>query len=438
MGGIMTYKETLDYLYKCTPAFHQVGTFAYKPGLERSIALDREMGMPHRSYRTIHVAGTNGKGSVAHLLAAILRESKYKVGLYTSPHLVDFCERIRVNGKKIPEKYVVDFVERYEFEIKSLNPSFFEITSSLAFEYFRHKKVDFAIIETGLGGRLDSTNIIEPALSIITNVSMDHMQYLGNTLMQIASEKAGIIKQNAPVVIGEVKNEEIQQIFLNKAKAMNAPIYFAEEERTIYNAKLQSSGKWEYSTTDYGNFTGELGGLAQRQNTQTILTALRILKQMRVKVTQKAVQKAFEHVTELTGLMGRWQTLQKSPLVICDTGHNIGAWEYLAKQLNERAKKHANLRMIIGMVNDKDIDKVLSVMPKKAVYYFTQASGERALSGRKMAEKALQYQLEGNPYSSVAQAVKAALADADPNDLIFIGGSTFVVGEAIPLFIETT
>lgn len=434
----MTYNETLDYLYKCTPAFHQVGSFAYKPGLERSIALDIEMGNPHQNYRTIHVAGTNGKGSVAHLLAAILRESKYKVGLYTSPHLVDFCERIRVNGKKNPEKYVVDFVERYEFEIKSLNPSFFEITSSMAFEYFRHKKVDFAIIETGLGGRLDSTNIINPVLSIVTNVSMDHMQHLGNTLEQIAIEKAGIIKQNTPIVVGEVKNEDIRQVFLSKAKTMGAPIYFAEEERTIYTSKLLSNGKWEYNTTDYGNFIGELGGLAQKQNTQTILTTLRVLKQMRIKITQKAVQKAFEHVTQLTGLMGRWQTLQKSPLVICDTGHNTGAWEYLTKQLNERAKKHSNLRIIVGMVNDKDIDNILSIMPKNGIYYFTQAKGERALPARKLAEKALKNQITGSTHSNVADAIKTALADAQPNDLIFIGGSTFVVAEAISLFPDNT
>ena len=432
----MTYKETLDYLYQCTPAFHHVGASAYKPGLERSIAMDMEMGKPHRSYQTIHVGGTNGKGSVAHLLAAVLREAKYKVGLYTSPHLVDFCERIRVNGKKIPQMYVVDFVERYRSMIQSLGPSFFEITSSMAFEYFRHKKVDYAIIEVGLGGRLDSTNIITPQLSVITNISLDHTQYLGHTLSQIASEKAGIIKQNVPVIIGETNSEDIRNIFFQKAKTMNSPIYFADEERTLFSSKQSGNRKWEYNSSDFGNFSGELIGTMQKQNTQTVLTALRLLKQMRVKITQKSVQKGFEHVTQLTGLMGRWQTLQKSPLVICDTGHNEGAWTYLTKQIEERAKKHSNLRMIIGMVNDKDIDKVLSLLPKNGIYYFTQASIERALSARKMAEKASKYQLEGSSYATVSQAVKTALNDADPNDMIFIGGSTFVVGEAIPMFPE--
>lgn len=432
----MTYKETLDYLYQCTPAFHHIGASAYKPGLDRSIAMDMEMGKPHRNYQIVHVGGTNGKGSVAHLLAAVLREAKYKVGLYTSPHLVDFCERIRVNGKKIPQMYVVDFVERNRSMIQSLGPSFFEITSSMALEYFRHKKVDYAIVEVGLGGRLDSTNIITPQLSVITNISLDHTQYLGHTLPQIASEKAGIIKPNIPVVIGETKNEDIRNVFLNKAKATNSPIYFADEERTLFSSKQLNSGKWEYNSSDFGSFTGELSGAIQKQNTQTVLTALRLLKQMRVKITQKSVQRGFEHVTKLTGLMGRWQTLQKSPLVICDTGHNEGAWTYLAKQIEERAKKQSNLRMIIGMVNDKDIDKVLSLMPKNGTYYFTQASIERALSARKMAEKASKFQLQGNSYSSVQEAVKAALNDADPNDMVFIGGSNFVVGEAIPMFSE--
>ena len=431
----MTYEETLEYLYKRTFAFHQIGSKAYKPGLERSITLDTEMGRPHRNYQTIHVGGTNGKGSVAHLLAAILRESKYKVGLYTSPHLLDFGERIRVNGKKIPQKYVIDFVERYKSTINLLAPSFFELTSSMAFDYFRHKKVDYAVIEVGLGGRLDSTNIISPQLSIITNISLDHTQYLGHTLTQIASEKAGIIKQNVPVIIGEAKDENIRQIFLNKAKAMNSSIRFADEEHILLNSR-RIDNKWEYSSSDYGTFVGELEGPVQKQNTQTVLTALRTLKQLRVKITQKAVQKAFEKVTQLTGLMGRWQTLQSSPLVIGDTGHNVGAWEYLSKQLKEYAEKHSKLRMIIGMVDDKDIDALLSLMPSHGIYYFTQASVQRALPVSTIVEKAQKYQLTGKGYPTVPEAVKAALSDAKPDDLIFIGGSTFVVADAIPSFVN--
>lgn len=430
----MTYEETLEYLYKRTIAFHQVGSKAYKPGLERSLALDGEMGKPHRSYHTIHVGGTNGKGSVAHLLAAVLRESKYKVGLYTSPHLLDFCERIRVNGKKMPQKFVIDFVERYKSTINSLAPSFFELTSSMAFDYFRHKKVDYAIVEVGLGGRLDSTNIIAPQLSIITNISLDHTQYLGDTLVQIANEKAGIIKQNAPVVIGEVQDDAIRQIFSSKAKAMNSPIYFADEERVLLSSKQQPDGTWEYSSSDFGNFNGELGGLVQKQNTQTVLTVLRILQQMRVKIPPRAVQNAFEHVTQLTQLTGRWQTLQTEPLVICDTGHNTGAWEYIAKQLKDCAKKCSNIRMVIGMVNDKDIDRILSLMPSHGIYYFTQPSVERAFPARKLKEKAQSFRMEGNDYSTVQKAVQAALTDATPNDLIFIGGSTFVVADALPSF----
>lgn len=431
----MTYEETLEYLYKRTFAFHQIGSKAYKPGLERSITLDTEMGRPHRNYQTIHVGGTNGKGSIAHLLAAILRESKYKVGLYTSPHLLDFGERIRVNGKKIPQKYVIDFVERYKSTINLLAPSFFELTSSMAFDYFRHKKVDYAIVEVGLGGRLDSTNIITPQLSIITNISLDHTQYLGNTLAQIASEKAGIIKQNIPVIIGEAKDENIRQVFLSKAKAMNSSIRFAEEEHVLLSSRLLENDKWEYSSSDYGTFIGELKGPIQKQNTRTVLTALRTLKQLRVKITPKAVQKSFEQVSRLTGLIGRWQTLQNSPLVICDTGHNVGAWEYLSKQLKEYAEKHANIRMIIGMVDDKDVDSILSLMPSHGVYYFTQASVERALPANTIVGKAQKHQLTGNGYPTVTEAVEAALSDAKPDDLIFIGGSTFVVADAIPSFV---
>ncbi|MDR0794920.1 MAG: bifunctional folylpolyglutamate synthase/dihydrofolate synthase [Tannerella sp.] len=427
----MTYKETLNYLM---PSFQKVGAHAYKPGLERSVELDSLIKYPHRDYLSIHVAGTNGKGSVSHLLAAILRNSKYKVGLYTSPHLLDFCERIRVNGKKISKRYVVDFVERHRPWIKTIEPSFFDLTTNLAFEYFRHKNVDFAVIETGMGGRLDSTNIIEPMLSIITNISLDHTQYIGETLSQIAYEKAGIIKANTPVIIGECIDNEVRTVFMEKAMAMNSPIIFAEQEKVLTSSKKKKTGDWEFKTVDYGSITGELKGAFQKQNAQTVLTALRLLENNRVKITPKGVKQAFEHVTQLTGLMGRWQTVFSKPLVICDTGHNVGAWEFLTNQIQQEAKRHRTLRIIVGMVGDKDVDSVLSLMPKNAVYYFTQASIPRAMPVNLFAGKAKQYQLQGKSYYTVLHAIKEAIRDSSSKDMIFIGGSTFVVADALPFF----
>ena len=427
----MTYKEALHFL---SPSFQQTGANAYKPGLDRSIAIDYQMNHPHRFYKTIHVAGTNGKGSVSHLLAAILRNSKYKVGLYTSPHLVDFCERIRVNGKKIPKRYVIGFVERCKPLIQSLEPSFFEITTALAFEYFRHKKVNFAIVETGLGGRFDSTNIIEPILSIITNISLDHTQYLGDTLAQIALEKAGIIKPYIPVIIGNYRNEEVRGIFTDKAILMKSPIYFAEHEKVWVSSKQKRNGEWDFLSIDYGTITGELRGLVQKENARTVLTALRILKNMRIKMPPKAVLQAFKHVTALTGLMGRWQTLQTEPLIICDTGHNTGAWEKLSIPLRQATKHHQTLRIIVGMCSDKNIEPVLALMPKNAVYYFTQASVSRAMPVQQFAEKARQYQLKGTCYDNVQKAVLQAINDSNHRDMIFIGGSTFIVADALPMF----
>ena len=427
----MTYIEALNYL---APSFQQVGANAYKPGLERSLMLDWHMQHPHREYRTIHVAGTNGKGSVSHLLAAVLRNANYKVGLYTSPHMVDFCERIRVNGKKISKRYVIDFVERFRSFIETHNPSFFEITTGLAFEYFRHQKVDFAVIEVGLGGRLDSTNIITPVLSIITNISRDHTQYLGDTLTQIAGEKAGIIKPCIPVVVGDTGNEEVKHVFMEKAKEMNSPVYFAEKEDVLLSAQKPENREWEFLSTDYGKFNGELKGSVQQQNARTVLTALRILEKNRVTISRDAVKKAFEHVTELTGLTGRWQTIQTKPCIICDTGHNVGAWESLIIDLQQEAEKHQTIRIVVGMVSDKEIEPMLAIMPKDAVYYFTQASVSRALPAGQLAGKARLYQLQGNSYNTVSEAVKVAIKDSSPHDMIFIGGSTFVVADALHLF----
>ena len=429
----MNYEETLHYLYTSIPVFQHVGASAYKPGLETSRALDNYLGNPHRAYQTLHVGGTNGKGSTSHLLAAILQLSGYKVGLYTSPHLVDFRERIRVNGEKIPQSYVVDFVERYRRQFEPLKPSFFELTSTMAFAYFRDMHVDYAIIEVGLGGRLDSTNIITPVLSVITNISKDHTQFLGNTLEKIAGEKAGIIKPGVPVVIGDVDKENVMRVFREKAREVNAPLYASTELAPLQSCELGEDNRWHFRTKDFGELTGELGGMVQARNASTVLTSVSVLREIGIPIPVEAVRDAFARVVELTGLMGRWQTVHTSPRVMCDTGHNTGGWEFLSRQLADEAKRCSTLRMVVGMVNDKDIDGVLSLMPKEAVYYFTQASIARALPVDEFAEKACRHGLKGGTYPNVGEAVRSALQDASEEDFIFVGGSTFIVADAYPL-----
>lgn len=426
----MNYEETLHYLYTSIPVFQHVGASAYKPGLETSRALDNYLGNPHRAYQTLHVGGTNGKGSTSHLLAAILQLSGYKVGLYTSPHLVDFRERIRVNGEKIPQSYVVDFVERYRRQFEPLKPSFFELTSTMAFAYFRDMHVDYAIIEVGLGGRLDSTNIITPVLSVITNISKDHTQFLGNTLEKIAGEKAGIIKPGVPVVIGDVDKENVMRVFREKAQEVNAPLYASTELAPLQNCELREDNRCHFRTKDFGELTGELGGMVQARNASTVLTSVSLLREIGIPIPVEAVRDAFARVVELTGLMGRWQTVHTSPRVVCDTGHNTGGWEFLSRQLADEAKRCRTLRMVVGMVNDKDIDGVLSLMPKEAVYYFTQASIARALPVDEFAEKACRHGLKGGTYPNVGEAVRSALQDASEKDFIFVGGSTFIVADA--------
>lgn len=430
----MTYEDTLHYLYTSIPVFQHSGASAYKPGLGTSIALDDALGNPHRSYKTIHVAGTNGKGSVSHLLAAVLRQAGYKVGLYTSPHLVDFRERIRVNGKMISKEYVTEFVERYRTFFEPLHPSFFELTSTLAFDYFRAEKVDFAVIETGLGGRLDSTNIITPILSIITNISLDHTQFLGDTVEKIATEKAGIIKENVPALIGEVYNKSVANVFRNAALQAGTSLSFAQDMDVLGAYNRTASGKWIFHSPFYGEIEGELGGMVQNKNARTVLSALRLLDSLGIKIPSRAVREGFGQVVELTGLMGRWQVLQKTPLVVCDTGHNVGGWEYLKLHLAEEQTLHPHLYMIVGMVNDKDINGVLELMPKKAFYFFTQASIERALPADEFALLASRHGLTGEVCKGVPEAVRKALGRATPEDMIFIGGSTFIVADAIPLF----
>lgn len=408
----MDYQNTLTYLYNSVPMFQQVGGSAYKEGLENTRTLDEHFAHPHRSFRTIHVAGTNGKGSCSHTLAAILQEAGYRVGLYTSPHLVDFRERIRINGKPISEEYVIRFVEEERSFFEPLHPSFFELTTAMAFRYFADEKVDVAVIEVGLGGRLDCTNIIRPDLCIITNISLDHTQFLGSTLAQIAGEKAGIIKSGIPVVIGET-TPETKPVFQQKAQEACAPIYFAEEN----------------DREDYPGVEFELKGLYQTKNKRTILTALPLLKEAGYRLDEQSVRSGFAHVVELTGLMGRWQKLQDSPTLVCDTGHNVGGIACIVEQLGQQS--YRQLHIVIGMVNDKDVRGVLAYLPKDAVYYFTKASVKRALPEEELQVLAAAAGLEGNTYPDVPAAVRAAQEKSLPEDFIFVGGSSFIVADLL-------
>ena len=446
----MNYTKAVQYLFDSAPLFQNVGAAAYKEGLGGTLALDEYFGHPHRQYRTIHVGGTNGKGSVTHTLAAILQAQGYRVGLYTSPHLVDFRERIRVNGKMISKKRVVEFVKTlsnsplngekkkspFKGDLEGLSFSFFELATALAFQYFAEQKVDFAVIEVGLGGRLDCTNIITPVLSVITNISFDHVQFLGDTLPKIASEKAGIIKAGVPVCIGENINKEVKAVFQKKAEEVGAPITFAEDRPS----KSPLKGDLFFSP-----FEGELErvfaltGLCQEKNRRTILTAVHLLREQGIEISDKAVKKGFADVTTMTGLMGRWQTISTKPLTICDTGHNVGGMQYITKQLQQTP--HKRLHIVIGMVSDKDVSTVLSMLPKDAVFYFTQASVQRAMPAEELAQKAISVfnslpsgQAQARQFSiykDVVSAYQAAKAAASDDDLIFIGGSTFVVADLL-------
>lgn len=424
----MNYQETLSYLYNSVPMFQQVGKEAYKEGLENTERLDAYFGHPHREFTTIHVAGTNGKGSCSHTLAAIFQAAGYKTGLYTSPHLIDFRERIRVNGRPVSEAYVIEFVEKHRSFYEPLSPSFFELTTAMAFTYFSEQEVDVAIIEVGLGGRLDCTNIISPALCLITNISFDHMQFLGNTLACIAGEKAGIIKKDIPVIIGET-TPETKPVFIRKATEMHAPIFFAEEESTLLGAVKTVQGHWLYQTKDYGELEGELGGLCQLKNTNTLLTVLRQLRQIGFHLSEPDIRKGFAEVCHLTGLMGRWQKLGISPAVFCDTGHNTAGIAYIAEQL--RRQKCRKLHMVIGMVSDKDVNSVLELLPPEADYYFTQASVQRAMPAKDLEKLAVKKGLHGNCYNAVGKAFAAAKKAAAADDFIFIGGSSFIVADLL-------
>lgn len=420
------YYEAIEFLYTSMPMFQRVGASAYKPGLDTVMLLDEKFGNPHYRYKSIHIAGTNGKGSTAHTLAAILQSAGYRVGLYTSPHLVDFRERIRVNGEMISHEAVVDFVKRYQAMSLNCHPSFFELTMTMAFEYFAKENVDIAVIETGLGGRLDSTNIITPILSIITNISFDHTAFLGDSLETIACEKAGIIKPTIPVVIGEAQGC-VRDVFLQKATEQQAPIFFAEDNMTFDSIETLGNGLL-YCATPYGDIVGELMGDCQPKNAATVITAVSQLAKCGIEVSTMAVKEGFANVGKLTGLMGRWMTLQHKPHVVCDTGHNVGGWEYLSRRLKSI---EGTLHMVIGFVNDKDVSHILEMMPKTAKYYFTNASVERAMPASKLAEIASQCGLNGDVFLTVADAYNAALLTSSASNTIFIGGSTFVVADLL-------
>lgn len=408
------YSEYTNYLFSQVPMFQNLGKDAYKEGLENTFLLDEHFGHPHKKFKTIHIAGTNGKGSCSHTIASILQEAGYKVGLFTSPHLIDFRERIRVNGQMISEEYVMDFIDNEKQFFEPLYPTFFELTTAMAFKYFAEQNVDIAVIEVGLGGKLDCTNIISPLLSIITNISYDHVNLLGDTLSKIASEKAGIIKHGTPVVIGE-KNIETQGVFKAKAYSEKTKIIFAED-----------------NDINIDNYEFELKGWYQKKNLRTILTAIDELKKnypSTINIKENDIINGLKNVCKNTGLMGRWQVINNKPLTVCDTGHNLGGFTYLVQQI--KSQKCDKLRIVFGMVNDKDIKGVISLLPKNAIYYFTQASVKRAMPSNELKSLAQAYGLYGNAYDNIEQAYTTALHDANENDFIYIGGSSFVVADLL-------
>ena len=424
----MNYQETLNYLYNSTPVFEHVGAVAYKEGLQNTLALDKHFNHPHTNFKTIHIAGTNGKGSCSHSLASILQEAGYKVGLYTSPHLVDFRERIRVNGQCISKERVVKFVEDERKFFEPLHPSFFELTTALAFKYFDEQKVDIAIIEVGLGGRLDCTNIISPILSIITNISFDHTQFLGDTLAKIAAEKAGIIKKGVPVIIGEA-NEETSPVFQSKANEVNSDIVFAEDNAIVTSSSPMADGGRRYYLSNNSTLVGELSGDYQERNMNTILCACNILKQMNIIKNDDVIAKGLTNICKNTGLLGRWQTIQNNPTVVCDTGHNVGGWNYLAPQI--KRQQCNQLRIVFGLVDDKDINSVMYLLPKNAIYYWTQAESKRAIKAERVAEIAIKHDLRGEIFDNVEVAYTKALQDSNKDDFVFVGGSSYIVADLL-------
>ncbi|MCX6279740.1 MAG: bifunctional folylpolyglutamate synthase/dihydrofolate synthase [Bacteroidetes bacterium] len=431
----MTYKKTLDYLYAQLPMYHRLGAQAYKANLDNTIALCNLLGNPQNSFKTIHVTGTNGKGSVSHLLASILQTSGLRTGLYTSPHLKDFRERIRVNGKKIEQSYVSQFIEKYRDKTEQIKPSFFELTVGMAFDYFRNQKVDIAVIEVGLGGRLDSTNIINPLLSVITNISLDHTQFLGDTIEKIAAEKAGIIKPGIPVIIGETQ-VQTTKIFQKTAKRQKSDISFADQLFSIARHKLY--GKYlnkqlidiNYDEKPYlENIVLPLAGQYQLKNIITVIAACEQLSFDELNFTEEIVRQGIANVIINTGLQGRWQILGTRPLTICDTGHNEGGLKEVLSQI--AATPHRQLHFVFGVVNDKNLVPILPMLPKNTTYYFCKPDIPRGLDAHILQGQSVSAGLQGNAYNSVKEALKMAQQNAGAGDLVFVGGSTFVVAEVV-------
>jgi dihydrofolate synthase / folylpolyglutamate synthase len=426
----MTYQETLNYLYSKLPMFSKVGVSAYKKDITNTVLLCESIGNPHKKFKSIHIAGTNGKGSTSHMLAAIMQTAGYKTGLYTSPHLKDFRERIKVDGIMCDENFVIEFVQKIKLQIDLIQPSFFEVTVAMAFEYFALQKVDIAVIETGLGGRLDSTNIIQPIISVITNIGYDHMDILGNTLPEIAFEKAGIIKKNTPVVIGE-SLPETKQVFINKSHQENAAISFAHENfnliETSINHQLQNI---EYNQNDSlrnKKIAIDLLGIYQTKNLFTILETCSQLNKIGFKLEEEIISTALQQTKKITGLLGRWQIIGENPLIILDVAHNKDGVNQIIQQLPQTS--YNNLHCIFGMVKDKDHDAVLQLLPKNAHYYFTQAQIERALSCELLQQKAHQFNLKGQSFSNVNSALATAKKNATTNDVIIVFGSVFLIAE---------
>jgi dihydrofolate synthase/folylpolyglutamate synthase len=436
----MNYPQTVEYLYSQLPLFTRVGPSAYKADLINTLELCKRLDNPQHKFKSVHVAGTNGKGSTSHMLAAVLQTAGYKTGLYTSPHLKDFRERIRINGAMISEQEVVDFVAAHKVDFEEISPSFFEMTVALAFDFFAREKVDIAIIEVGLGGRLDSTNIITPLLSVITNIGWDHMNILGDTLQLIAAEKAGIIKPNIPVIIGEYQ-PEVAGIFIEKANLEKSEILFAsevlsevehhltaDEDEHHLEVTLKSLDPSVFRLPEM-NFRLDLTGTYQVKNLKTVVLAVRELRLNGFEIADNQLGSALSKVGLLTGLHGRWETLSKHPLTICDTGHNPEGIQEVLK--NIAAVKYDQLHFVIGMVNDKDLSKILGILPENAIYYFCKPDIPRGLAAESLQQEAASFGLRGEAYPSVKDALRSAQQNAGKNDLIFVGGSTFVVAEAV-------
>ena len=426
----MTYQQAIDYLFTRLPMFSRIGAAAYKSDLTNTIRLCESLGNPQTNFKTIHVAGTNGKGSVSHMLASILQTAGYKTGLYTSPHLKDFKERIKINGEMVSEEFVIDFTKRIQPLVEEIEPSFFEITVAMAFQYFAKQNIDVAIIETGLGGRLDSTNIITPELSVITNISWDHMNLLGDSLEKIAFEKAGIIKQGIPVVVGEILPETFP-IFEQTARDKNAYLSIASQKRQVIdwnwaNHELIVEVAEEHQT-DHKVYHLDLPGIYQTKNLLTVLEACSQLQQQGWKVDDKIIHTGVKHTKKLTGLHGRWEIIHTSPIVVLDVAHNVDGIRQLVQQVE--LTEHRQLHIVTGMVKDKEIEKVLALMPKTAVYYFTKAQIPRALPEDDLMEKAGKVKLKGDAFPEVNEAIEFALQHAHPDDLIIVCGSVFLAGE---------